>query len=158
MTMSARELESGLGARLYVYIHVHGSRSSVVRAPATKAGGPGFDFRWLPWIFLSLLAGLLMLMGWRICGVLVQLAAINTDIYVHVHVSECVKAPSIINDLVLANAREVLCWNFCGSYFRGSRTICKNCEILYHAKISCHTVLYMHVHIIVLYSGKFGEP
>ena len=41
-----------------------GSRSSVARAPADKAGGPTYrlDFRWLPWVF-SLLAGLLMLMG-----------------------------------------------------------------------------------------------
>ena len=38
------------------------SRGSVARAPAAKAGGPGFDSRWLPWVF-SLLAGLLMLMG-----------------------------------------------------------------------------------------------
>ena len=28
-----------------------GSRGSVVRAPAAKAGGPGFDSRWLPWVF-----------------------------------------------------------------------------------------------------------
>ena len=39
-----------------------GSRSSVARAPATKAEGPGFDSRWLPWFFF-LSAGLLMLMG-----------------------------------------------------------------------------------------------
>ena len=33
------------------------SRSSVVRAPAAQAGGPGFDPQWLPRIF-SLSAGL----------------------------------------------------------------------------------------------------
>ena len=32
-------------------------RSSVVRAPAAQAGGPGFDPQWLPRIF-SLSAGL----------------------------------------------------------------------------------------------------
>ena len=46
----------------YLYILHVGSRSSVVRAPAAKAGGPGFDSRWLPWVF-PLPAGLLMLMG-----------------------------------------------------------------------------------------------
>ena len=25
----------------------------MARAPAAKAGGPGFDSQWLPWIFLS---------------------------------------------------------------------------------------------------------
>ena len=28
-----------------------GNRGSMVRAPAVKAGGPGFDSRWLPWVF-----------------------------------------------------------------------------------------------------------
>ena len=38
-------------------IHVAvGSCDSVVRAPAAKAGGPGFDSRWLPWVFLFQLA------------------------------------------------------------------------------------------------------
>ena len=27
------------------------NRGSVARAPAAKAGGPGFDSRWLPWVF-----------------------------------------------------------------------------------------------------------
>ena len=48
-----------------------GSHSSVVKAPAAKAGGPRFDSQWLPGFF-ALPAGLLMLMGWRICGALVQ--------------------------------------------------------------------------------------
>ena len=39
-----------------------GSHSSVVRAPAVKAGGPWFNTQWLPYLF-SLPAGLLMLMG-----------------------------------------------------------------------------------------------
>ena len=30
-----------------------GSRSSVVRAPAAQAGGPGFDPQWLPCFFYS---------------------------------------------------------------------------------------------------------
>ena len=47
-----------------------GSCSSVVRAPAAKVWHPGFDSQWLPWFF-SLSAGLLILMGWRICGALV---------------------------------------------------------------------------------------
>ena len=34
-----------------------GGRSSVVRAPAAKAGGLGFDSQWLPWVFFALLAG-----------------------------------------------------------------------------------------------------
>ena len=40
----------------------HAELTSVARAPAAKAGGPGFDSLWLPWDF-SLPAGLLMLMG-----------------------------------------------------------------------------------------------
>ena len=36
-----------------------------------KAGGPGFDSWWLPWVFL-LPADLLMLMGLRVYGALVQ--------------------------------------------------------------------------------------
>ena len=39
-----------------------GGGSSVARAPAAKAGGPGFNSQWLPWVF-SLPAGLLVLMG-----------------------------------------------------------------------------------------------
>ena len=39
----------------------------MVRAPAAKAGDPGFDSRQLPWVFL-LPAGLLVLMVCRICG------------------------------------------------------------------------------------------
>ena len=30
-----------------------GSRGSVVRTPAAKAGGPGFNSQWLPWVFFS---------------------------------------------------------------------------------------------------------
>ena len=30
-----------------------GSHGSVARTPVAKAGGPGFDSRWLPWVFSS---------------------------------------------------------------------------------------------------------
>ena len=46
----------------YAWVTIE-SHSSVVRAPAAKVGGPGFDSRGLPWVFFSLPAGLLMLMG-----------------------------------------------------------------------------------------------
>ena len=42
-------------------------------------------------------------------------------------------------DLVLANTHDDI---FCGSYFRGSRTICKNCKILHNAKISSYRVIH----------------
>ena len=50
----------------------------MVRAPAAKAGGPGFDSRWLSWFSIfSLQADLLVD---EICGALVQLGCyINRD-------------------------------------------------------------------------------
>ena len=49
----------------------------MARAPATKAGGPGFDSRWLPWTFF-------FSSSWRTINVdgmkdLCSSAAINTD-------------------------------------------------------------------------------
>ena len=47
------------------------SRSSVARAPAAKAGGPGFDSQWLPRVFFSF-SWLTNVDGMRICGALVH--------------------------------------------------------------------------------------
>ena len=48
----------------------------MVRAPAAKAGGPGLDPQWLPWVFFTLQAGSVTNVG----GMkdLWCLAAINT--------------------------------------------------------------------------------
>ena len=55
-----------------------GGRSSVVRAPAAQAGGPGFDSRWLPCDFLFQQLTSLCLQNWMMSmSALVQVAAIN---------------------------------------------------------------------------------
>jgi hypothetical protein len=72
-----------------------GDCSAVVRAPATPAGGRGFDFRWLPLVFLFHAPSLLMQIRWgtlvkfdwsqhiwvgqRICGALVQFGCYQHD-------------------------------------------------------------------------------
>ena len=50
----------------------------MVRASAAKTGDPEFDPWWLPLIF-SLPAGLLMLMGWRICGAFSTVLLLSTQ-------------------------------------------------------------------------------
>ena len=50
-----------------------GSHGSAFRAPAAKAGGPGFDSRWLPWVFfLFQLAYTNAEVNGMVCGALVQ--------------------------------------------------------------------------------------
>ena len=56
----------GVGSSITLKAGAVGSHSSVVRVPAAKEGGPGFDSQWLPWVFccfFSLPVGLLMLTG-----------------------------------------------------------------------------------------------
>ena len=42
----------------------------MARAPAAKVRGPGFDSWWLPWVFFSLPAGLVL--NGKVYGALVQ--------------------------------------------------------------------------------------
>ena len=44
---SSTDVEAGRGMLRWLW----GTRGSVVRAPAAKAGGPGFDSQQLPWFF-----------------------------------------------------------------------------------------------------------
>ena len=51
------EQEHCLHSYMFVYVYVH------VHVQTCKTGGPEFDSRWLPWVFFSLPAGLLILIG-----------------------------------------------------------------------------------------------
>ena len=57
------------------------SHGSVARAPAAKAGGPGLDFQWLPWVFFFFSSWLTNGDGMKDlwCSSIYSSAALNTD-------------------------------------------------------------------------------